>query len=249
MQEVTELTIHQYRSWRAQEVNTVTLSTQLDTLRVFISFCERLELVEKDLADKIDSVVLSRGEEARDVMLDTDEARAMLQHLKKYEYCSRAHVQLLLAWRLGARLGALRALDVGDVHPEEGYIPIRHRPETDTPLKNRKRGERDAAIRDSTAEVLEDWIDEARPSVEDEYGREPLLATTQGRPGRQSVRRAAYAWTRPCAVGLQCPHGRTPEDCAAPRSTRTRTSAPAVSRRTQSGGEQSPTGCVRAWMR
>lgn len=215
MQDVTGLDIHKWRSWRSKQISKVTLKTHLDTLRVFLRFCERLELVDEGLADKVDSIALSRGEDARDVMLEADTAREMLDHLEKFKYGTRQHVQLAVAWHTGARLGALRALDVRDYHAADQYLSIRHRPETETPLKNGREGERDIAVSDSITRLLDDWLETQRPEVTDEYGREPLLATDNGRVSVGTIRRTTYAWTRPCEIGLGCPHGRDENDCEA----------------------------------
>ncbi|WP_277554874.1 tyrosine-type recombinase/integrase [Halobaculum limi] len=215
MSELSGLHIHQYRSWRADGIEPLTLKASLDTLKVFLRFCGRIELVDEGLHTKIEAIRVPKGERSKEDMLDADLAQDILAHLECWEYCSRAHIQFMLAWRCGLRLGSLRALDVGDVHPDKRHLSLRHRPETDTPLKNKSGGEREVAIRAETAQVLQDWIDEARPDVTDKYGREPLLATTQGRVARQSVRRCSYAWTRPCMVGRDCPHGRDPDDCGA----------------------------------
>lgn len=215
MSEIDGLSIHQFRAWRSEGIKKVTLKTQLDTLRVFIRFCERVEIVEEDLAEKIPSIELSKAENSSDTMLDADRASHILDHLEQWKYCSRPHVQFVLLWRLGCRLGALRSLDVRDIHLNEQYVSFRHRPETGTPLKNGLDGERDAAISPETAGLLADWIDERRPDVTDEHGRTPLVATDNGRVSRQSVRRVCYAYTRPCKVGKDCPHGRSEDDCKA----------------------------------
>lgn len=49
----------------------------------------------------------------------------------------------------------------------------------------------------------------------DEYGREPLLATKQGRPVRTTLPKYAHRYSRPCTYGKECPHGRNPDSCEA----------------------------------
>lgn len=110
------------------------------------------------------------------------------------------------------------ALDITDYNRTELSIEVVHRPATDTPLKNKADGERHVALDESTCAVLDDWVAEQRLSVTDENGREPLLASVHGRP-RQHLRKLVYAWTRPCAVSDDCPHGRPIDDCDAAGNT------------------------------
>jgi integrase len=217
MQDVTGLTIHKYKTWRrsVNDINRVTLQTQLDTLRVYLRFCVRIETVEENLPDKVDSIALSKGEDARDVMLEAEYASEMLEYLNKYRYASLPHALLLTMWHTGARAGALRGLDVGDVNTAENYLELRHRPHTDTPLKNQEGGERDVAIKPRVATVLTDFINANREDYVEESGREPLFTSRTGRLTQGTIRKNAYAWTRPCKIGHDCPHGRDIDTCDA----------------------------------
>lgn len=49
----------------------------------------------------------------------------------------------------------------------------------------------------------------------DDYDREPLLTTREGRVSRSTVRDTAYRWSRPCELGEACPHDEDPDDCKA----------------------------------
>jgi len=51
--------------------------------------------------------------------------------------------------------------------------------------------------------------------VTDEHGREPLLASQQGRITKSTIRKYVYKWSRSCAVGAECPHDRDPDECDA----------------------------------
>jgi len=113
------------------------------------------------------------------------------------------------------RRSAARSLDIDDYDPEEQYLEVRHRPESDTPIKNGIDGERFIGLSGWLCQLLEDWLLDPRPDVTDNYGREPLLATQYGRPSRTTIPKYAYRWSRPCAYGAECPHGRSPEDCEA----------------------------------
>jgi integrase len=134
---------------------------------------------------------------------------------ERYEYASIDHVTATLLWHTMLRMGSIRALDVGDYDPEEQSLKIRHRPETDTPLKNKQEGERIIAVSNDVCLVLDDWLREKRPNVADDYGRSPLLATNHGRIATTTIRTHCYQMTRPCAYGQECPHDRNEDECEA----------------------------------
>lgn len=115
-------------------------------------------------------------------MLDSDLAESILEHLSKFEYASRAHVVLALQWHTMMRRGAVRALDLQDCHSEDHCLEVRHRPETETPVKNQEDGERIVALTPHVCDLLDDWIDNQRPDVTDRYGREPVVATQRTYP-------------------------------------------------------------------
>ncbi len=209
--------LHRYKLWRRNEGNLrpATVKTQMDTLRVFIRWCEVVDAVTPDLSTKVQSPSLAPGENARDVMLDTEQADAVISHLEKYEYASLPHVTLLLLWHTMMRRGAAHALDVEDYDPNEQLLSVTHRPETDTPIKNGHDGERLVALNGWVCQVLDDWIADQRPDVTDDYGREPLLATAQGRVHYGTIQGYVYAYTRPCVYTGECPHDRTLNTCEA----------------------------------
>lgn len=113
----------------------------------------------------------------------------------------------------GSAVGGVHALDVDDYNPEEQYMKVRHRPDTGTPIKNQGDGERLVAFSDDICELLDDWITTKRPDVTDEHGREPLLASRQGRLQKTTLRMYVYRWTLHCAHGEECPHECDPDTC------------------------------------
>jgi len=193
------------------------MKTQMDTFRVFIRFCESIDAVVEGLSEKIISPDLDNHQNERTDMLDPDVGDEILDHLEKYRYASREHVVMLLIWRGLLRTGGIRAPDTGDVelNTETPNIKIRHRPETDTPLKKKADGERRIGLKQGTVEVIEDYQDNTRHDVEDEHGRVPLITTTHGRPHVQTIQTDSYAVTRPCTVTGECPHDQVIEDCSA----------------------------------
>jgi integrase len=158
---------------------------------------------------------LSAGEEVSDSTITPERVPPVLDWLERYEYASRDHIIWLLIWHTGARLGAVRALDLrdldlGDRKPMVEYV---HRPDTGTPLKNDLKGERVNRINEHIATVFQDWIDGPRPDVTDMNGRSPFVTTNHGRASRGCVRDSFYRWTRPCMIGEECPHDEDPDIC------------------------------------
>jgi integrase len=161
------------------------------------------------------SPTLSDGVGQRDVKLDTKEAEELLEHLGQFEYATFSHTLILLLWGTGLRMGSVRALNLNDFNPEDEHVSVCHRPGSDTPVKNEQNGERLVALDPSTCAVLSDYIEVNRPEVTDDFGREPLLATENGRPSKNTVRATVYRWTRPCMYRGSCPHSQKQDDCKA----------------------------------
>lgn len=192
----------------------VTEKTQLDTVRVFVRWAESIEAVTPDLSERVQSPDLDEDANVRTEELDTKRAEKVLDHLRKYRYCSLQHVTLEVIWHSMCRRGAARSLDVRDYDSDNQHLRFKHRPETGTPLKNGKKSNRYVAIADHIADLLDDWLENQRPDVTDEYGRQPLLASDQGRIHQTTVMQYAYCNTRPCVYG-GCPIGRDEETCPA----------------------------------
>lgn len=106
------------------------------------------------------------------------------------------------------RIRTIHALDVDDYDSDEQSVKVRHRPEAGTPIKNQGEGERRFALSYQVCDLLDDCLETQRPSVIDEYDREPLLASRQGRTNKTTLRAYVYRWTRPCAYSSECPHDR-----------------------------------------
>ena len=206
--------LSEFRSWRVEDGNLgkVSLRTQMSTLRVFIHHCEAIEAVEEGLSEKVLVPTLERNEDVRDEMLEEGRAEEILSYLRQFEYASRDHVLFELLWHTGMRIGGARSLDVGDFHPRNESLDLTHRPNSETPLKNGKESERPISLEENVVDAIEDYIEHTRPNVEDDYGREPLLASRYGRCGTSTLRRAIYRVTQPCVTG-ECPYDREPSEC------------------------------------
>lgn len=70
--ELTGRKLLEFKQHRSQELTTVSLKGQLDTLRSFLRFAESIDAVEQDLHNKILSPSLNQGDKERDVLLDTE---------------------------------------------------------------------------------------------------------------------------------------------------------------------------------
>ncbi|WP_141211959.1 site-specific integrase [Halorubrum sp. Eb13] len=224
MSELTGNDLADYRVWRREEAPTKVKKlrpkseeTQQKILRVFIKRCEQWEFVTPGLHEFIIIPKVSRSDEVREQVLDSQTANQILDWLGRYEYASLHHVIWLLYAESGARLGGIHSLDVSDYvsQRDEGYLKLRHRPKTGTTLKNGEEGERDVSITLPICDVLDDYLDDKRVDQTDEYGRTPLLTTSHGRVSKSTIRTYFYAWTRPCVIGMGCPYGRDPSECDA----------------------------------
>lgn len=217
LNDLTGRDLHRYKLWRQEDgnLNKTSLKGQIDTLRVFLRFCGSIDAVQSELHSKVISPTLSDGVGQRDIKLDPEDAEALLEYLGQFEYGSFAHTLVLLLWRTGIRMGSIRAIDLPDFDPEDERLAIRHRPDTDTPLKNKQNGERLVALNPTVCAVISDYIDVNRQEVTDDFGRKSLLTTKNGRPSNTTIRTTIYQYTRPCVYRGSCPHGRNEDECEA----------------------------------
>jgi len=200
-----------------------TVRSVMDTVRVFLRWCESIDAVKEGLSEKVQS---PSPRNTRDEAVDRDRAASILEYFVKYEYATVRHCLVDLVWHTGVRLGEVHGLDLETVHLDENYLEIRHRPEEGTPLKNGERGERLVNISEATSRVLRDYIETNRHDIEDEYSRQPLLTSQHGRRSKTNLRDLIYAVTRPCVYTNECPHDRDIEGCEAARNQSLATKCP-----------------------
>jgi len=215
---LTRQTLFRYKAHRTEEVAPTTLENEMRTVRLFVRFCENFGCCPEGIAASITIPSAPKSKRSRDEQLTPDRAEKILDYLDTYQYCSFQHVLFAFMWKLGARIGGIRALDVEDFHessPDGPYIEFVHRPETGTPLKNGWKSARKPPIREPLASLVEDFLEARRPPVTDVHGRRPLLATKQGRPAKTTIQRNIYALTRPCVYDDDCPHEREISECTA----------------------------------
>ena len=191
----------------------ITLRQEMQTLKQFVEYLERIEAVEDGLSEKVHVPTVDPEDQSSDTKLSAEHAIGLLRHYRKTEPASRRHAALEVFWHTGCRLGALRGLDVRDYHSDEQFIEFHHRPETDTPLKNKLDGQRPVALPAGVASTLDRYLRSNNYwDKRDEHGRKPLFASRQGRPGHNTVRTWMYQATLPCQYA-ECPHDKDPDNC------------------------------------
>lgn len=157
----------------------------MHAFRVFMKWCGFIEAVPADLYKKVRVPRVSSEEERRDETRETERARESLEHFATFQCAAIAHAVVALLWETGIRIGTANSLDVGDLEGTEDRLDLSHRLDDGTQSKNGTAGERPIAITDRSAQVLEDYLENARHQRCDEFGREPLLTTSHGRMHRQ----------------------------------------------------------------
>lgn len=208
---------------RGEGLKKITLRNELGTLRQLLEYCCRVGIADDELADSIELPTTTPDEETDETILKPDRAERLLSAYRDgSEEWPRGHAYLELAWFTGARLGGLRALDLRDVDLERGFVHFQHRPESDTPLKNAKDGERVVGISEAVIQALRTYIARDRPKVDDDHGRTPLFTTRQGRMSLNAMRTTSYYATI-CDRGQSrdsCEFSTQPEasQCSASRS-------------------------------
>ncbi|MDB2281288.1 tyrosine-type recombinase/integrase [Halorubrum ezzemoulense] len=207
LNDLTGRNLQTYRTWRKQGLSISSLESNMRTLQIYLRKCVKFDAVSSDIPAKVDIPSVSSEENSRDEMISSERVKEILNHLRKYEYASLEHVIWLLLANTGMRIGAVRALDLKNYKSTDQKLVLVHRPDSDTPLKNKEDSEREVDISSHIEEVLNDFMSDKRPDVTDDYGREPLLATNHGRIALSTIRKYAYKWTRPCVITGSCPHG------------------------------------------
>ena len=213
--EIDGFHISDFKQKRREEDNIkeTTLYGDLSSLRSFLKWCSSMGLVESWVVE--DMVLNDPDDKVRSDKIDAEEGEQILSYLEQFEYGTMRHALFALLWDTGIRLGTARSLDVDDYHPEEKYIEVKHQPEEDTPLKNKEEAEREINLHEWTCEILDAYLKMNHTGVEDDYGREPMFASRQGRMVRSNLRMHIRRLTRPCHYTGDCPHGRDQSECVA----------------------------------
>lgn len=209
-----------YEDDRAAELAPSSLENQMGLLQRFIKFCEDIEALPDDYHEKVHVPHPNPQDRSRDEKLATEDATELLRYFRDESngmFGRKWHAILEVAWHTGARLGGLRGLDLDDYDDAFNVLEFRHRPKTDTPLKNKLDGERDVGILPEVADALDTYIQDHRFQRHDDNGRAPLFTTrsTQGRLSANAVRSWVYQATQPCwHTDNPCPHDKNRDDCS-----------------------------------
>ena len=196
-------------STSSEDLKPIALKNQLRTVRLFLQFCERLEVAPMGINQRLALPDIGPEDEVRETILTKDEVERILEYCERFEYATLRHALFYLLWHTGMRSSSAHAPDIDDYYPREGWLDVRHRPETETSLKNKNRGERQVNLTEDVCEVLNDYIEVNHPHVEDDHSRMPLLGTQHGRAHRTTLMANIYTLTRPCHYANECPHGRS----------------------------------------
>ena len=115
LNDLTGRRLKESKRWRGKQVQTTILRNQMWTLKKFMRCCETIEADPYGLLMKVKSLIPAKdGGDSRDEFIKTEQAEALLDYLRKYEYASLRHVTFLLLWRMAMRQSSLHALDVDD---------------------------------------------------------------------------------------------------------------------------------------
>lgn len=215
MDEVSGWTLDEYETHRrGQSISSSTLNSEMQTLKNWMEYLARIGVVDETIPEKVHVPEIPEGEESNDEMLEHGTAIALITNYRNSpgQYGSTNHALLELLWFTGARVGSVQALDLRDYSSEDQYVMFKHRPDTGTPLKNNKRGERAVGLPRTVCDVLDRYIAQNRTDAHDDAGRQPLFTTAQGRPAENTYRVWSYLATQPCLF-RDCPHGKQRDTC------------------------------------
>lgn len=210
LNELTGRHTHRFRLWRREngDLTPLTLKNHMQVLRTFLRWAGAIEAVPQNLYDKVLLPTINPEDEKRDETLEAENAREILEYLSKYNYASFEHTMFATLWQTGVRIGTLVSLDISDIDYENEALRFKHRPADGTPLKNGKSGQRPVAVTPSLLKLIDDYMEDIRKEVVDDYGREPLFTTSSGRASIGSIRRNVYKITSPCFRDADCPNCR-----------------------------------------
>lgn len=214
MQELTPWLIDEFDAKRkGDDVRPITLRNHQQTVKDWLSWASEVGIAPEGVAAPIEIPDVDRSQHVSDITLEQGYGVELLKSFRNGRFrASEHHLTFEILWNVGCRMGGARGLDLRDVDREANVLEFRHRPESDTPLKKSEQGERDVGVPEETMAVIGEWIDHHRPEVRDDYGRQPLLATVQGRASLSTIRSWSYFATVPCRF-QDCPHGKKQSSC------------------------------------
>ena len=216
--DLTKGLVNAWIDQRREEVKPITAHNNAKHIRVFLKWLGQRDHADWGIHQKIDVPDVPDRKDVNEVMLPAERAERVLDFLDTYHYATTYHALFYTMWHTCCRISGAISLDVEDfkVNPYgENSLRFSNRPQTDTPLKNKSKSEREVNISEGLTTVLNDYINGPRYEVSDEYGRNPLFTTPNGRLYRQRSYKNVVAITRPCVAGDTCPHDRVINECEA----------------------------------
>ena len=218
--DLTSEDVERYDTWRKYEslnrdkpLSDTTLRDDMYLFREFIQHLIEHRMAPVRFEKCVNIPDNESGEGVDEKKLEPEIAKAALEYLRKYEYADVEHIAMELMCQSGPRKNGLRGRDVAHFDYKERVLKYEH--EETTPLKKDESSEREIDIYGDVPEFIQDYLKNQRPDVTDDEGREPLLTKGDGRISASMLQKIAYKWTRPCAIGLGCPHDRDPDECEA----------------------------------
>lgn len=212
--EVTGWHLDQFKRERRTELKRISLKGQMSVLTQMFRYLVRIGAVDEGMPEKIDIPTVEEHEETNDELLETEEAKALINYFRnsRARYGTDLHALLEVLWHTGCRVSGARALDLGDYDSEEQFLAFVNRPDSGTRLKRGEKGERTVLITEAVCDVLDTYIARERFDKRDEHGREPLFSGLQSRPSTGTLRSWCYLSTQPCHYD-DCPHGKRRDRC------------------------------------
>lgn len=179
-----------------------TILTYTKNARVWLQWLNARDQCSERIYQLLSKDQLGLSPKARDKAIPASTAQHIIDKLSRQRRGTHLHAVTELVWNGGPRIGDIHSADLADFNPSTNTLKFRHRPELGTRLKNGSKdddtagdGERDILLKDRVVEALEQYIDMERPGVTDDFGREPLFATSHGRAARSTLRRWIYEAT------------------------------------------------------
>lgn len=213
IREVDGWDIESYDTHRRQQgVKIISLNKELITLRKFLQYCERIEIVEEGVSEKVVPPDVPKPERVDETRLTVERARELFEYHESRQYGSRMHTVLTIFWYTGCRLSGLRGLNLDNYNSEEQYLEFLHKPNEGRSLKNGIDGQRAVGLPRDVCDIIDHYIEKERLDTYDDLGARPLITTQTGRPSRSAVRGWTYSSTFPC-LHQSCPHGEDPAEC------------------------------------
>jgi hypothetical protein len=232
---MTPLMASDYKQWREEEsldrekpLEPKTVKDDMHLYKEFLEYLATWRAVSSDVPESVQIPELDDGVGVEKETLAPERAASTNEYLARFEYGSIEQAVWLVFTKTGRRPCDLHALDLGDFNysSDGSTLEFVHRPESGTPLKEGLAHEASISLTEEVGEALQDYVVHQRQDVTDDTGREPLFTTANGRISKSTIQEYVYKWSRPCAIGEECPHDRDPAECEAAQTAKAASKCP-----------------------